>query len=203
MTQTSTPDGTTTYSYDDRDQLVAADHSFQTDETYTYDASGNRTTAGYETSENNRLLTDGTFSYEYDGEGNRIRRTENATGTVTEFTWDYRNRLTQVVEKNVGGTVLMDAQYTYDVFDRRIAKTVDADGAGPVAPATDRFVYDGPHIALQFDGTGQRTHRYLQGPAIDQILADENATGEVLWPLSDHLGTVRIWLTQPRRWSTI
>ena len=191
LTQTSTPDGTTTYSYDDRDQLVAADHSFQTDETYTYDANGNRTTAGYETSENNRLLTDGTFSYEYDGEGNRIRRTENATGTVTEFTWDYRNRLTQVVEKNVGGTVLMDAQYTYDVFDRRIAKTVDADGAGPVAPATDRFVYDGPHIALQFDGTGQRTHRYLQGPAIDQILADENATGEVLWPLSDHLGTVR------------
>ena len=27
----------------------------------------------YETGDHNRLLTDGTFAYEYDGEGNRIR----------------------------------------------------------------------------------------------------------------------------------
>jgi len=65
-------------------------------------------------------------------------------------------------------------------------------------------------IVLQFDdtsGTPELTHRYLWGPAVDQILADEvlpppgpgegfggdplSTAGEVLWALSDHLGTVR------------
>jgi len=44
---------------------------------------------------------------------------------------------------------------------------------------------------LQFDGAGELSHRYLHGPIIDQIFADENAMGEVLWALTDHLGTVR------------
>jgi YD repeat-containing protein len=34
----------------------------------------------YLTGENNQLLSDGTYNYEYDNEGNRIRRTEIATG---------------------------------------------------------------------------------------------------------------------------
>ena len=55
-------------------------------------------------------------------------------------------------------------------------------------------------IVLQFDddaqGDPQLTHRYLWGPAVDQILADEAVTslaapGEILWPLPDHLGTAR------------
>ncbi len=46
------------------------------------------------------------------------------------------------------------------------------------------------------DGHGDLTNRYLHGPAVDQILADEQvdslaAPGEVLWPLTDNLGTVR------------
>jgi RHS repeat-associated protein len=56
---------------------------------------------------------------------------------------------------------------------------------------------------LQFDkdGTGDVTgenlsHRYLWGPAVDQLLADEQVTntqtpGTVIWPLTDQLGTVR------------
>ena len=46
----------------------------------------------------NRLLSDGLFNYEYDAEGNRIKRTNIATGYVTEYTWDLRNRLTQVID---------------------------------------------------------------------------------------------------------
>lgn len=46
-------------------------------------------------------------------------------------------------------------------------------------------------MVLQLDGSGNITNRYLQGAAIDQILADEDATGEVLWPLADNLGSVR------------
>jgi len=39
----------------------------------------------------------------------------------------------------------------------------------------------------------EATHRYLWGPAVDQLLADEAVSGEVTWPLTDHLGTIRDW----------
>jgi RHS repeat-associated protein len=35
------------------------------------------------------------------------------------------------------------------------------------------------------------TNRYLFGPAVDQVLADEQIGGSLLWPLTDQLGTVR------------
>ncbi|HEY2415095.1 MAG TPA: RHS repeat-associated core domain-containing protein [Pirellulaceae bacterium] len=191
VTQATLPDGTTNFTYDEADQLKSADNSFQTDENFTYDPNGNRTNTGYQTNPNNQLKSDGVFTYQYDAEGNRTSRTKIATGEVTTYTWDYRNRLTQVTTKSSTGTVLMQANYVYDAFDRRIAKTVDADGAGPGAAVTERFVYDGDQIALTFDGAGALTHRYLYGPAIDQILADENAQGQILWPLTDNQGTVR------------
>lgn len=67
------------------------------------------------------------------------------------------------------------------------------------------FVHDEGQIVFQFEDTGTNTvdeadltHRYLWGPAVDQVLADEqvdwsdsDADGEVLWALTDHLGTVR------------
>ncbi len=191
LTSFTTLDGTSHYGYDDSNQLTAADHTFQTDENYTYDDGGNRTNAGYQTGPNNQLLSDGTINYVYDGEGNRIQASNIVTGEVTEYEWDFRNRLTRVVAKDVSGALVQDVHYTYDVFDRRLAKSVDSDGAGPQPLEIDRFVYDGDEIALTFDGAGNLTHRYLRGPVIDQIFADENAMQQVLWPLTDHQGTVR------------
>jgi RHS repeat-associated protein len=52
------------------------------------------------------------------------------------------------------------------------------------------MVYDGDNIALTFDGNGTQTHRYLYGPRVDEILADETLTG-VNWALTDNQGTVR------------
>jgi RHS repeat-associated protein len=77
------------------------------------------------------------------------------------------------------------------------------------------FAYDGHQIVAQFDkdGSGAVTganlsHRYLWGPAVDQVLADEQLSplplgegqcegfdlahaGSIVWPLADNLGTVR------------
>ena len=50
------------------------------------------------------------------------------------------------------------------------------------------------HIALTFDGEGNQTERFLHGLQIDQVLAQENAGGEVLWALGDHQGSVRMLL---------
>jgi RHS repeat-associated protein len=181
--QSSGTDGTQDYSYDSTNQLTTADHSTQTDEAYSYDANGNRTNAGYGTGTNNQLLSDGTYNYTYDDEGNRTSRTEVATGKVTEYVWDYRNRLTSVVFKDAGGSVTKTIEYSYDVNDRRIGKKIDG-------VVTERYVYDREQISLVFDGVGSQTHRYLYGTQIDQVLADERG-GTVVWALSDNQGTVR------------
>jgi len=34
-------------------------------------------------------------------------------------------------------------------------------------------------------------HRYLYGVAVDQILAVEDDSGDILWGLADHQGTIR------------
>ncbi|MFN6103669.1 MAG: RHS repeat-associated core domain-containing protein, partial [Planctomycetaceae bacterium] len=89
-------------------------------------------------------------------------------------------------------------EYTDDLFDRRIARQVDADGNG-VFETTQRFVYDGEDLILAFSGTTNAlTNRYLYGPATDEILADEkiatgttSTAGTVTWSLGDNLGTIR------------
>jgi RHS repeat-associated protein len=187
-----------TYGYDDAGQLTSSTGDLP-DEAYTYDAGGNRTNDDYDTptGSDNQLASDGTYTYAYDFEGNLIARGEIATpGNVRLFAWDYRNRLTAVrdytgyVDEQSPGTLVMEAQYTYDAGNRRISKTVDADGAGGGAAETTQFVHDGGHVVLEFDGSGSITHRYLYGPAVDQVLSDERA-GDLLWTLADHQGSVR------------
>jgi RHS repeat-associated protein len=190
ITQTTSIDGTSNYTYDKTNQLAAADHSFQTDEAYTVDGNGNRTNAGYSTGVNNRLTSDGVFNYEYDANGNRTKRTEIANGNVTEYVWNHRDRLTKVTSKDAAGIETKTAEYTYDVNNRRIAKAVDADGSGTATPTIERYVYDGQNIVLSFDGSGTQTHRYLHGTGVDQVLADENAQA-TLWTLADHQGSIR------------
>jgi len=58
-------DGTSTYGYDTTSQLTSATHTYQSNETYSYDANGNRTMTGYQTGTDNRLTNDGTYTYTY------------------------------------------------------------------------------------------------------------------------------------------
>ena len=178
----SSVDGTSDYSYDPTNQLIGADNTIQPDEAYSYDSNGNRTIAGYVTGANNQLMSDGTYNYQYDDEGNRTKRTEISTGKITEYVWDYRNRLSSVLFKDAGGSITKTIDYIYDGNNQRIGKRID--GA-----VTERYVIDRNQIDLVFDGAGTQTHRYLYGTQIDQVLADETATGMV-WALADRLGTV-------------
>jgi hypothetical protein len=62
----SSQDGQTNYTYDVTNQVTAADHTAQTDESYEFDANGNRCTmcgmnmGGYTVGANNLLTSDGT-----------------------------------------------------------------------------------------------------------------------------------------------
>lgn len=190
ITKLVSPDGVSDYSYDNTDQLVNADYNYQGDESYSYDENGNRTNAGYVTGTNNQLLSDGVYDYEYDNEGNRTKQTQIATGEVTEYEWDYRNRLIAVTKVDSSGNLILRAEYTYDVYNRRIGKSIDVDGDG-LTDEAEGFVYDGDQIALVFDGEGNQTEQFLYGTGIDEVLAQENSSGEVLWGLADNQGSIR------------
>jgi hypothetical protein len=110
----------------------------------------NCTNPGYQSDPFNRLKSDGVYTYTYDAEGNLTQRTRISNGIIETFSWDHRNRLTRIVTKNGAGTVTKQVDYTYDVYDRRIGKTLDSDGAGTRPATTERYVYDGDNIALVF-----------------------------------------------------
>src|SRR5262249_5538888 len=145
----SSVDGTSNFTYDQANELVTATHDGQPDESYGFDANGNRqdeTISG-----DNALISDTNFNYTYDGDGNLTSWSAKGGSNKTNYSWDHRHRLTSAVTKDGSGNVISQASYVYDAFDRRIAKTVDADGAGPGAARTEKFSYDLDNIAVTFD----------------------------------------------------
>ena len=55
---------------------------------------------GYQTGSDNRLTNDGTYSFTSTmPRGIAPRRTENSTGEVTEYEWDYHNGLVKVTDE--------------------------------------------------------------------------------------------------------
>ncbi len=187
-------DGTDNYTLDNSNQLQSAS---LTSEGYSYDQNGNRTNSGYQTSADNRLLSDGVYDYQYDAEGNRTKRTLIADGSWVEYAWDYRNRLTQETFKDSSGDVTQVVAYVYDSFGR-VVRRFDSNAS----PSYVYTVYDGRNAyrdvsdttTLAGTGTPVISRRYLYGPAVDQILATDNCSGTaagVLWGLGDNEGTIR------------
>ncbi len=132
----------------------------------------------------------------WDAMGNLTSATDR-NGRVRSFSYDHLNRLTSVTHRTSTGTKISGVSYTYDVFDRRIARSVDDDGDGTV-DFSQKFVYDGigpANIFFTLDSSDDIDTRYLYGPAMDQPLAQEQSSGDVVWLLADHLGTIRDLIT--------
>jgi RHS repeat-associated protein len=209
-------DGTATYSYDAMGQLTAASCTgAQPSESYSWDANGNPTGSGYVIGPDNELLSDGTYNYAYNADGDCTSRTDIATGAVTDYTWDARNRLVGVTDETSADQITQTVTYVYDLENRCVSETVTAySGGNPTSVHTTDFAYDGNQIVLQFDATSapgtpvsltasNLSHRYLNGPAVDQVLADEQlapvtgggydltSPGNVVWTLADNEGTIR------------
>ena len=183
-------DGISQFGYDTSDQLVAATHDGQPDQIQAYDEDGNR--VGDAIGDYNRLLNDGVYSYEYDAEGNLIQQIELSTGVVREFSWDHRNRLIRVVDRDsLGGVVTQQVDHQYDAFNRWIGSQADLDGAGGGGIEETSYFYDGNQIVLALDEAGNVAHRYSWGPMSDMLLADEQVGESIRWAAGDHQGTVR------------
>ncbi|KAB2835586.1 MAG: RHS repeat protein [Candidatus Brocadia sp.] len=179
---------TSSYEYNQTGQLVGANHSAFDDESYRYDANGNRSSShrhgsGYVTGSNNQLLSDGDFDYAYDNEGNLVLKTARGTGNITSYTYDHRNRLTNVVEKTSGGTIITQVEFGYDVLNRRIRKSVDGD--------TMYTAYNFENAWADFDAGGQVRANYFFGDRIDENIARYRPGDGLSWYQTDKLGTIR------------
>ncbi len=211
-----------TFTYDHDNQLTSAAAPYGGygglgGGSYGWDGNGDTTLSGHIAGKGNRLLSDGTYKYVYDAAGNLIQR---YTSTAeTDYTYDNRNRLVTVKDYTKGGGTLTQTQEVdlwYDMFDRLIGRTLTPySGGSPVtgSAVTARFVYDGGgpstssgQAVLAFNGNESLTDRYLWGPAVDQILADErfspstsnwmpSSAGTVYWALTDNEGSVRDWIS--------
>ena len=215
--RTSTVDGTVNYGYDVTNQVTAASYTGTgqpPNEAYSYTKNGNRTNTGYSTGTNNQLLSDGTFDYQYDGEGNRTVRTRisgaYATDYKTVYGWDYRDRLTDVSYYDNNGVLTKHVHYVYDTLDHEIGKQVDDTGGGiydraewyslDISPDVPLANVPSTKLAdplLQFDPSGNLQYRYLNGPTpagVDAVLGEEGITtpgqaGTDYWPLGDQVNT--------------
>jgi RHS repeat-associated protein len=207
--------------------VAATDFRYLDDEAYVYDDNGNRVTANGSTcvtGADNQLLSDGIYRYTYDAEENRTAKfvdtdadgvLDSGDTDVSTYTWDYRNRLTEVEHFDAyGESSDLTVDYVYDWANRLVSRTLDADGAGGSGDIQRSiYAYDGDQVALQFDKTYANgsardlaatdfSHRYLWNPqSVDQLFADEQVhyddgeeefvTDRTLWALVDHLNSVR------------
>jgi RHS repeat-associated protein len=175
-------EGTYTYTYDKANELTNVDENGTQVESYSYDLNGNRTGTGHSTTVMNETATSPGVTYSYDNAGNMISA-KNGT-TITTYTYDYDNRLTEVTQN---GTVI--ATYVYDALNRRIE--TDDNGTGTWT------VYNGTNPYADFNGSGTLLERYQYGPGVvnsaivDQLLARTSPGGTIAWYLPDKLGSVR------------
>jgi RHS repeat-associated protein len=181
ITQYTGPEGTLTYTYDQSGELVGVGNARS--ESYSYDLNGNRNMTGWTTGTNNELTADGTNTYAYDNEGNLLSQTRLSDGQATAYTWDYRNRMTQVVVKTSAGVTVTNDVFTYDVENRRIGESITG--------TQTWFVYDGQNSLEDFTGSGSLTMRYLTGKGMDQLYARYDGTNAVFY-LGDNIGSVRL-----------
>jgi len=127
---------------------------------------------------------------------------------LARYVYDHQNRLMRKdVYPDGAGSGYSLAPAAYFIYDGLAASPLPlGEGSGVRALGTTTPSANPPGLRsgepiLQFDGQGQLEKRYLYGPAVDQVLAEESlhedaGSGQLVsdgvrWPLADHLGSIR------------
>jgi RHS repeat-associated protein len=171
-------------------------------EYFSYDAVGNRLTGPktkdyYSYNVGNQLINDRKHQYQYDANGNLIKKTETDDDGETKtwtYSYDYENRLIKVVKQEEDETKTIT--FNYDSFGRRIEKKVEEVEDGKVEETkTYNYVYDNEDIILEYlteiedDEIETETTRYIHGLGIDEPLSIESE-GDVYYYHADGLGSI-------------
>jgi RHS repeat-associated protein len=196
-------------------------------ESYSYDPVGNRQTGpkandSYTYNTGNALTQFNKISgspanagYEYDPNGNLIKKTETLAkghhSIITTYAYDDENRLTEV--KIQKGHKVKEVSFTYDPLGRRISKTLhkeefvddeDADNENDNDkgkneekdkfgkhhyPRTTYYVYDNQNIIAEYDDNGKLIASYIHGPNTDEPLSAE-IRNDWIYYHADGLGSI-------------
>jgi RHS repeat-associated protein len=134
-------------------------------ETYTYDTRGNRLTSPNQTytyNSLNRLISTGTHNYEYDADGNMTKETNTVTTEIKEYIYNSENRMVRY-EHYPNSTSPADkiATYKYDLYGRRLQKTVDG--------TVTNFFWEDDNMAIELDVGLNPIRRYIYGAGKDDV----------------------------------
>ena len=182
---------TTSFSYDPNGQLTGASKtSSYGNESYDYQH-GVRIGSHYQISNavidtGHRLRRLGSFTYEYDPEGNLTRRVSIDSGEVTEFTYDFRNRLVSgIVRPSENAVPTTVVELAYDPFDRLIQETLNG--------ATTWIYYNRYMPLVEFSDSGTIPSRaFFYSPVeYDAYFAVWTPEDGMRWTLQDQTGSIR------------
>jgi RHS repeat-associated protein len=148
-------------------------------ETFSYDAVGNRLTdaeiSDFQRDAANRLIQNSSYTYTSDASGNITSRTNRATGEKLTYVHDSANEIIEV-----DASTYTVATYRYDSVGRRVEKNVGG--------VVSRYIYDGGTVLAILDGTNQLVALFTQGPDTAPLIMHRGA-GDYFYH-ADALGNV-------------
>lgn len=188
LTSITGPWNAVDYAYDPAERLLRALREHGVSEHFVYDAAGNVTHAGEERDGSravearvygpgNRLLQKGGTRYEYDDEGRRTARIDDAESDsprVWRYRWDALDLLTRV--ESPDGEVW---RYRYDALGRRIEKE------GPAERV--RYLWDRQVIVHESGAAGAGSAWVFDPYTFVPLASVQN--GHLYSVVTDHLGT--------------
>lgn len=220
VAETATPPRIRNSGYDAISRLVSVtDGGGELVESYTLDAEGNRLTSHMSklhlTDPANRLVDDERHEFEYDVNGNLIRKTVKASGLTWRYGYSAYDELVLVsrhASASTGAPAALTITYGYDALARRVwERRQDASGT---ETSFRSFLHDGEHVAAEADvdsaGVASEPRRYSHTDGVDDLAGITLAAGAGGVPSStatatganapsassyyvhtDHLGSVR------------
>ena len=155
-----------------------ADYPLNSSLTYNYNSNNQLISLNVYQAAGRKLTLVKTVNYTYDANGNSIQ--QNDSQAITNYAYDFENRLTSVL----GPTV--NASYVYDGEGSRISQTEGG--------LTTKFFYDGKEVILERDSANQKITSYTHGlnypGGIGGMIASYNAGNTSTQYLYDGLGSV-------------
>ena len=126
---------------------------------YSYDNEGNRTSQGGTYDTGNRVLTNNSFAYTHDLDGNIIRQYNASTGEDHQYTWSSDGRLTDVSYKASLWDTASTVHYDYNAHGQPVLRSVGFPNRV--------WVYDRGQLLGEFYA-GQRVAEYVYNEDVDE-----------------------------------
>lgn len=165
------------YTYDTAGRLHEVFKDSVLQNTYTYDANGNRLNNGAVYDDQDRLVSTSTATYTYTANGELATKTEG--GQTTTYNYDVVGNLISVTLSD--GTLI---EYVIDGRNRRVGKKVNG-------VLTKAWLYkDSLNPIAELDGAGNVVSRFVYGSRfnVPDFVIKSGVTYRIV---SDHLGSPR------------